>query len=200
MDIKTYILNLCLNLIIWFLIRDSIIESCKSLIDSKFLLLNEKFNIIILSLRVIYRNVLIFLHNIIVYLIILFYLNLDFNYFYILISLFSLILVPLFLLPICISLSIICVRFRDMEMAVSNLMQFLFFVSPILFTKSALLQHEWLILANPIALLLLCISEPVNLGVIHFEYFQILFFFLLVAYFFCGYIYHKYKSKIIYWL
>lgn len=200
MNLDQYILNLSLNFIIWVFIRDCILESCNSLVESKFFLLNEKFNIIVLSLRVIYRNILIFFHNIIIFLVIIFYFNLNFNFFYILISLFSLVLVPFFLLPICISLSIICTRFRDMQMIVNNLMQFLFFVSPVLFTKSALVQYEWLMLINPIALLLLCISEPITLGVIHSEYFQILFFYILVAYSIFTFIYCKYKSKITYWL
>lgn len=199
-DLSKYIISLSLNLIVWFLIRDSIIESCSSLIESKSFILNEKFNIIILSLRVILRNFFIFLHNIFIYIIILFFFSLGINYLHLLVSIFSLILALIFLLPICISLSLICTRFRDVQMIVNNLMQFLFFISPILFSKQLLLKFEWIILANPVALLLLAISEPVNFGIVNFLYFQILFFYFLIICSLLFFIYHKYNSKITYWL
>jgi lipopolysaccharide transport system permease protein len=85
-------------------------------------------------------------------------------------------------------------------MIINNLMQFLFFVSPILFTKTALLNFEWIILINPIALFLLCISEPINLGNINFLYLQILSLYFLAVYVALFFIYNKYKSKILYWL
>ena len=199
-DISAYIINLSLNLIIWFLIRDSIIESCNSLIEARSFILNEKFNIIILSLRVIIRNFIIFLHNILIYIVIIFYFSLDVNYFHLLISIFSLIFALVFLLPICISLSLICTRFRDIQMIINNIMQFLFFISPILFSKQILLKFEWIILVNPIALLLLTISEPVNLGITHFLYYQILFFYFLIISLMFFLIYRKFNSKITYWL
>ena len=79
-------------------------------------------------------------------------------------------------------------------------MQFLFFVSPILFTKTMLLKFEWIIIINPVAIFLLCISEPINLGVINILYFKVLFLYLLLVYLILIPVYQKYKSKIIYWL
>jgi lipopolysaccharide transport system permease protein len=199
-DLDKYLLTLSLNFIIWFFIKDSIVESCNALIDSKSFILNEKLNLIVLSLRVICRNFLIFLHNILIFIIILFYFGFNFSYLYLLFSLFSFLLLLAFLFPICISLSLICTRFRDVQMIINNLMQFLFFVSPILFTKTALLNFEWIILINPIALFLLCISEPINLGNINFLYLQILSLYFLAVYVALFFIYNKYKSKILYWL
>ena len=199
-DLDKYLLTLSLNFIIWFFIRDSIIESCNALIDAKSFILNEKLNLIVLSLRVICRNFLIFLHNILIFVIILFYFGFNFNYLYYVFSLFSFFLLIAFLFPICISLSFVCTRFRDIQMVINNLMQFLFFVSPILFTKTALLNFEWIILINPIALFLLCISEPINLGIINIFYLKILFLYFLAAYVSLFFIYHKYKSNILYWL
>lgn len=199
LDFKKYILSLSLNLMIWFLIRDCIVESCNSLIESKNFLSNEKFNLIIFTLRVMIRNCMIFSHNILIF-VVIFFIYSDFKIIFFLISLFSFLLLLIFLLPICISLSILGTRFRDVQMIITNLMQFLFFVSPILFTKTILLELEWIIIINPIALFLLSISEPINLGIVNIMYFQILFLYLFFANLILVIVYQKYKLNIKYWL
>ena len=175
LDFKKYILSLSLNLMIWFLIRDCIVESCNSLIESKNFLSNEKFNLIIFTLRVMIRNCMIFSHNILIF-VVIFFIYSDFKIIFFLISLFSFLLLLIFLLPICISLS------------------------PILFTKTILLELEWIIIINPIALFLLSISEPINLGIVNIMYFQILFLYLFFANLILVIVYQKYKLNIKYWL
>jgi lipopolysaccharide transport system permease protein len=200
LDFKNYLLYLSINFAIWTFMRDSILESCQVLIEAKPLLLNEKWNIMIFSFRVVYKNFIIFLHNIFIFIFLaIVYLD-QFNLVNFIISICVLIFLFLFLLPICILCSIINARFRDFYMIMSNVMQLLFFLSPILFTKQLLENYDWLIYINPIALFLLLINEPILIDQFHFQYLI-----YLVSYFglcicFVTFIFSRYKNKITYWL
>jgi ABC-type polysaccharide/polyol phosphate export permease len=117
-----------------------------------------------------------------------------------LISVSALIFLILFLLPVCMLCSLINTRFRDFYMIMSNIMQLLFFLSPILFNKQLLESYDWLLYVNPLALFILLINEPILINQFHLNYLTYLlgyftFFTCLVAFLFA-----KYKNKITYWL
>jgi len=199
-DFKTHIFNLSINLIIWIFIRESIVDSCQSLIESKNLIMNEQFNIIVFALRVILRNLIIFAHNTLIIFLLLLFLKDKFELYGVLLFFLNLFLLVLFLIPICISVSLISTRFRDFQMIVTNIMQLLFFISPILFTKQLVSNVEWIININPFAMLMLLISESLTENKINLDYFFYIIFYFLFFYFFNLKIYSYYKKKITYWL
>jgi lipopolysaccharide transport system permease protein len=200
LDFKNYLLYLSINLAIWTFMRDSILESCQALIEAKPFLLNEKWNVLIFSFRIVYKNFIIFLHNIIIFIFLaIAYLN-QFSLVNIITSIAVLIFLFLFLLPVCILCSIINARFRDFYMVMSNIMQLLFFLSPILFTKQLLESYDWLIYINPIALFLLLINEPILINQFSIKYLIYLSFYFSFSICFVTFIFSRYKNKITYWL
>ena len=106
----------------------------------------------------------------------------------------------LFLLPVCILCSLINTRFRDFYMIMSNVMQLLFFLSPILFNKQLLESYDWLLYINPLALFILLINEPILINQFHLNYLTYLLGYF--AFFTCllAFLFAKYKNKITYWL
>jgi ABC-type polysaccharide/polyol phosphate export permease len=200
LDFAKYLLYLSINFAIWTFMRDSILESCQVLIDAKALLFNEKWNFLIFSFRVVYKNFIIFLHNIIIFIFLAIAFLDQLNIFNVLISVITVVFLILFLLPVCILCSMINTRFRDFFMIMSNVMQLLFFLSPILFNKQLLESYYWLLYINPLALFILLINEPILINQFHLNYLTYLlgyfaFFTCLVAFLFA-----KYKNKITYWL
>ena len=200
LDFKNYLLYLSINFTIWAFMRDSILESCQTLIEAKALLHNEKWNILIFTFRVIYKNFIIFLHNIIIFLILGIFLIDQLSIISVLMSISALFFLVIFLLPICILCSIINTRFRDFYMIMSNIMQLLFFLSPILFKKDLLLSFDWLLYINPLALFLLMINEPILTNQFNFSYLSYLTIYFIICTCFTAFIFLRYKNKITYWL
>ena len=200
LDFKNYLLYLSINFTIWAFMRDSILESCQILIEAKTLLLNEKWNILIFTFRVVYKNFLIFLHNIIIFIFLGVFLFDQLSIIHVLMSISAIAFLIIFLLPVCILCSIINTRFRDFYMIMSNIMQLLFFLSPILFKKELLTSLDWLLYINPLALFLLMINEPILANQFNFSYLIYLTSYFIVCTFFAAFIFSRYKNKITYWL
>jgi len=146
------------------------------------------------------RNLIIFFHNSLIILLLLLFLKDKYELYGIFLSFLSLIFLILFLIPICISASLISTRFRDFQMIVTNIMQLLFFVSPILFTKQLLSGLEWIININPFAMLMLLVSESLTENIINFDYIFYTVIYFLFFIFLNLKIYSYYKKKITYWL
>jgi len=200
LDTKNYLLYLAINFSIWTLMRDSILESCQALIEAKNILHNEKQNILIFIFRIIYKNLIIFLHNIIIFVFLGFFILDQLSIIGVLVSISALFFLLIFLLPVCILCSIINTRFRDFYMIISNIMQLLFFLSPILFKKELLFTLDWLIYINPLALFILIINEPILVNQFHFSYLIYLIIYFIIFTCFAILIFSRYKNKIIYWL
>lgn len=200
LDFAKYLLYLSINFAIWAFMRDSILESCQVLIDAKALLFNEKWNFLIFSFRVVYKNFIIFLHNIIIFILLAIVLVDELTLINLLISISALVFLILFLLPVCILCSLINTRFRDFYMIMSNVMQLLFFLSPILFNKQLLESYNWLIYINPLALFILLINEPILINQFHFNYLIYLLCYFTFFTCFTAFLFAKYKNKITYWL
>ena len=66
----------------------------------------------------------------------------------------------LFLAGLAVSLSIVCVRYRDIPPLVQIATQFLFFVTPIMWYPEALKFGAFILRLNPIAYFLMIVRDP----------------------------------------
>lgn len=200
MDIKEYLPFLTVNLVVWALIAGLLNDSCMAFISADGYMRQERLPKAVFILRVIVRNCLIFGHNAILIPVAMLVLGVS-------ISWTILLAIPGFAWLLLngalagLFLGVMCARFRDLPQIVSNIVQIAFFVSPIMWKRSQLLeQHQSLVDFNPFAAHLVIISEPIlgrvpTLG----NYLMCLASTLLLAAVALPF-YARYRERIVYWL
>lgn len=139
-NMREFLPYLCAGVITWGFISTSLSEGCTTFSSSDGMILQVKMPLFTHIMRALWRNIIIFGHNIIIFPILLVIVGGTFN--------FNIIwAIPGFLL-LCINLSwlmlvlaIICTRFRDMTQVVTNIMQVLFYATPIMWMVKILPAH-----------------------------------------------------------
>jgi len=125
----------CVGLIFWSFLSTSISEGCGSLQESSSIILQMRLPLWVYFGRVIYRNLIVLLHNLLIVPVVFFIFSKP-------VSLTCLLAIPglllnvLNLLWVVAILGILCTRFRDVTLIVSNLLQIMMFVTPIMWGTS----------------------------------------------------------------
>jgi ABC-type polysaccharide/polyol phosphate export permease len=159
-DAATFIPHLALGLILWAFMAGQIGDFGEAFSNSTNYLRQMKLPLSMFVFRVMWRHTIILAHNIFVYVIVWALLPVHLNS--------NLLLLPLALLIVYVNLfwmglvtSIFCTRFRDMHPVIGNLIQVLFFVTPIIWKADQLSpERQHLIHLNPFFYLLEIMREP----------------------------------------
>lgn len=146
-EISAYLLNLTIGMVIWTFISGCLNDFSQIYINSANLIKQIKIPYSIYIFKVIAKNLIIFFHNFILIIIVLVIYPTN-NFLISLISLLGLFLVILNLLWIGLLISLICTRFRDMNQLISNVIQIIFFITPIVWTPSSLGAKQHLLNFN----------------------------------------------------
>jgi len=144
-----YLQYLVVSMVIWTFISGFIIESCNAFIAAEEYIKQIKLPLSVHLLRVLTKNLITLLHNLlIVFLVLVFFPPENF---------WGLVLMPLGvflvfgnLLWIGLILAILCARFRDIPLIVTNLVQACFFLSPIIWKVEMLGRNRFMADFNPI--------------------------------------------------
>ncbi|TWH02321.1 lipopolysaccharide transport system permease protein [Ochrobactrum sp. J50] len=130
-EMHDFLPHLCAGVITWGFISTCLSEGCTTFTSSEGIILQVRMPLFTHIMRVLWRNIIIFAHNIVIFPILLLVLGrmIDFN---------ALWAIPGFVL-LCLNLSwmmlilaILCARFRDMTQVVINILQVLFYATPIM--------------------------------------------------------------------
>jgi ABC-type polysaccharide/polyol phosphate export permease len=147
MDTREYIPFLATGFIVWNFINTLILESCQVFIESENIIKQIRVPLMVYVLRTIWRNVLILLHSLPVVVVVLLVFSAP-------IGAASLLIIPGLLL-LCINgmwlgllLGILCARYRDMPSIIQNLMQVVFFATPIFWPPELMKSHPYLVEGN----------------------------------------------------
>lgn len=139
-EMREFLPYLCAGVITWGFISTCLNEGCTTFTASDGIILQVRMPLFTHVIRTLWRNVIIFAHNIIIFPILLLILGrmINFNVLW---------AVPGFLL-LCLNLSwmmlilaILCARFRDMTQVVTNILQVLFYATPIMWMVKILPDH-----------------------------------------------------------
>jgi len=147
-DVTEYIPFLCLGLMTWTLISAIVLDACGCFISAETIIKQIKMPFSVHVFRVVWRNLIIAGHNIVVYIGVM-------VYFQIMPTINVLYFVPALILTIlnavwvCLILGMMCARFRDIPQIVSNVVQIIFFVTPIIWYPRLLGADEHLVHLNP---------------------------------------------------
>lgn len=139
-EMREFLPYLCAGVITWGFISTCLNEGCTTFTSSDGIILQVRMPLFTHVIRTLWRNVIIFAHNIIIFPILLLILGrmISFNVLW---------AIPGFLL-LCLNLSwmmlilaILCARFRDMTQVVTNILQVLFYATPIMWMVKILPDH-----------------------------------------------------------
>ncbi len=158
-----YIPYLALGVIFWGFISNMLVEGAQTLVQAQAKLLNSPGAYTSYFLRHLARQIIVLGHNaIIVVIVVLVYANThdDFSAANLFWFIPGFIMAAITLLLWSVPLGFLCLRFRDFQQILQNIMQLAFFMSPIMWKKSLLTEHSWVYELNPFSHLLALLRYP----------------------------------------
>lgn len=201
-DLESYYPYLAASMIGWSLISSVITDMSEIFLQSEGIIKQIKLPYSLYIHRTVMRNFIIFLHNLIVYIpiILIFHQIAKVNLFTLsLLSNLLIIYINAFFYGLIIA--IFCARFPDMMQIVRNIIQVIFFITPIMWMPTVLPeQYQWFVYLNPFYAFLQLIRAPlmghglallewINIGII-----------TLFGIVFAGKLFAKYRARIVYWV
>lgn len=149
-----------IGLIVWSLMSQTITESVECFTSASNYIKNIKLPYSVYIYRLVAKQLILFAHNIALLIPIYFFYPelLTSNIFY---AIFGLGVVILWLTIIGTLVAILCTRYRDLGPLITNIMQLLFFVTPIVWPVSQLTEsRKYIVNFNPVYYLLEMVREP----------------------------------------
>lgn len=197
LDLNEYLPYFSIGYLVWMLITSQINESCEILLYHQNIITNIKLPIFSYILRLAIKNLIVFFHTFVILLPIIFYMfGLKINYFYSLIGLLILFLNLLFLSSLS---AVICLRFNDTKFMVSNFLQILFFITPIVWLPGLVRDKVFFLELNPIYHWINIVRDPILSNEISFNSYYVsiitMILFLLLSFYLVG----KAKNRISFW-
>nr|WP_306417073.1 ABC transporter permease [Bradyrhizobium xenonodulans] len=160
-DIASFLPPFAVGLIVWTLIATTLQEGSNIFVASGHLIKAVPAPLIVHVLQMVARNVLIFAHHLVI--VVLLYIvmawPLQWSMLLVLPG-FAILLVVL--VGGSVGLGLLCARFRDIGTAIVSGLQFIFFLTPIIWTEDTVrgTAFAWLTRANPFATLLDLVRRP----------------------------------------
>jgi ABC-type polysaccharide/polyol phosphate export permease len=199
MDVHDYIPYLAAGMITWSFMSVVITESCLVFTGAEGSIKAARIPLASYVLRLVWRNVLVFLHNAVVLVgVVLWFL--PFNPMGLLQALVGLAVIGVFLFWLALAVGLLCARFRDIPLIVTNVLQVVFFMTPIMWKAEVLNSRMWIAEINPFYYMLELVRNPLlgqpltwslwgQVGVVLLATVAVSF--LLFA---------RFRSRIVYWL
>jgi ABC-2 type transport system permease protein/lipopolysaccharide transport system permease protein len=148
-DMRSYLPFLAIGIVIWQLIQSMINDSCQTFVDAKSVILQSPMPFSVHAYRIVARNLIIFAHNFVIIPFILLFFDVP-------TSVAAWQIVPALALIaingtwLAIFFGMTSARFRDIAPILANVVQVLFFVTPIFWSPEILGKWEKLFELNPI--------------------------------------------------
>ncbi len=159
--IENYLFYLTVGMVVWSLISGIVTDTSNSFISSEALLKEFDLPAALFIFRSIYRNFIIFMHNLVVVAVVYLIYPVSLG--------ISLLTVPLALFMIFWAgvsigsiMALLCVRFRDVQLVIGNVLQIVFFMTPIMWKPSMLGEKAWLLNFNPVYVFLQSVRGPLT--------------------------------------
>jgi ABC-type polysaccharide/polyol phosphate export permease len=159
-DMHSYLPYFTANYITWTFIASVVGEASVTLIGAGNLIKSSQMPIIFYVLRMLQRNLIVALHNAIVLAAIWPFVRWSL-YPSAVLSLAGLVLLYLFLVGTSTIIAIVCVRYRDIPPLIQVLIQFLFFLTPIIWYPEQIRFGAVILKFNPVAYMLIVVRDPI---------------------------------------
>lgn len=155
--------HLAIGIILWDFISSVLNGSCMSFINNKGIILQINLPLYTHLMRATWNEIIILAHNIVIIPLVLIAFQHPVNW-----SIF--LLIPGFILLIAnllwmsLILSVLCTRFRDVTQIIQNILQILFYLTPIIWNASLMPDRvpRWILEVNPFFHMLEVIRAPIE--------------------------------------
>ncbi len=198
-NISDYFLYLACGYVVWNLILNTINDLTDTFLSAEKFIKQIKLPYSVFIFKVIFKNLIIFLHNSLVILFV-FLIYPPLNYHFLWLLPLSFILLFINFIWIGIFLSLFCTRYRDLNQLVSNVMQILFFMTPVLWKIEMLQNYQQFENINILYHMLNIVRGPIiNDSSCVFSFLILLgtgFIGILFSFMF----FSKYRARISYWI
>ena len=160
-EIDKFIPYIAISLILWSYISGVIGEGCTAFISNEEYILADRMPLSLFVYRTMWHGTIIFAHNLVIFVAAALYFRIAFSF-----GAFVLVLPGLALLMancfwLAVVLALVCCRFRDIPQIVANVLQIVFYLTPIIWTVDLLPRtHGWLVQANPLFHLIEVVRSP----------------------------------------
>lgn len=158
-ELSSFIPYVAVGMIVWFLISSVINESTSVFEANKEVIHQVRLPLSVHALRMLARVFITFLHHMIIYILVVFIFGLV-PTLETLLFFPALILLLINCLWMSLILGIICVRFRDLPMVITNLMFLLFLVTPIFWRPEVVGDRRFIVDANPLYHFIEILRQP----------------------------------------
>jgi ABC-type polysaccharide/polyol phosphate export permease len=197
---QEYLPYLAVGMIVWMLIANLIGEGCNTFIAAEGAIKQVPMPISVHILRVVWRNIIIFFHNIIIYIIMILPFNIDVNLKSIM-AIFGLMSIALNGIGFGIILGVFSARFRDIPPIITNLVQLVFFTTPILWHAETLpAERAWVADINPFFYLVESVRQPLLGHEFSIGSWSIICAFTGINLSVALIMYARFRARIVYWL
>ncbi|WP_370639574.1 ABC transporter permease [Cupriavidus sp. DB3] len=197
--IHDYLPYLAVGLVVWQYIGAVANEGCNSFIGSAYLIKQIRIPLTIHVCRIVWRNFAIMLHSLPVVMISL----LVFGHY----PSWEYLLVPVGLLLLLLhgvwagaALGVLCARFRDIPPIVNNLVQVVFFFTPVMWSPEILKDRSWIAEYNPLYHLIETVRAPITGRPLQWQSWAWSLGLLVVGFAVTHVLMRRYRDRVPYWL
>jgi ABC-type polysaccharide/polyol phosphate export permease len=159
-DMHSYLPYFTASYITWSFIASVFGEASTTLVGSGNLIKSSQMPIVFHIMRMMQRNLIIVLHNAVVLAAIWPFVRWTLHPSAVL-SLVGLVLLYLFLVGVSAVIAIVCVRYRDIPPLIQVLIQFLFFLTPIVWYPENIHRGMAVLQLNPVSYMLIIVRDPI---------------------------------------
>lgn len=157
--INEYLPFLAIGLVIWQFISTTLSEACSCFIGSTHLIKQVRLPMVVYVCRLVFRNFLIFTHALPVLLLLLLISRPQIGWPALSVP-FAIFMFLLHAVWLSTLISFLCARFRDMIPITANIIQILFFTTPIVWRADMLGTKSWIANFNPLHHIIECVRSP----------------------------------------
>ncbi|HEX2136046.1 MAG TPA: ABC transporter permease [Microvirga sp.] len=200
MELGTYIPYLGTGIIVWTLISSLLTEGCSTFIAAERAIKQVPVPVSVHLYRMVWRNAIIFAHNFLIYIVVVVLFGVPVG-FATLLAIPGVLLVLLNGIGFGLILGMLSARFRDIPLIITNLVQLVFFASPILWRAGTLPpERAWVVTVNPFHYLIDNIREPLLGQVPALGSWGVAAAFTAINLAVGAALYARYRARIAYWL
>jgi ABC-type polysaccharide/polyol phosphate export permease len=199
LEMRTFLPFVAVGLVIWGFISAVASEGVMTFVEAESFIRQIRVSLFVYVMRVVWRNTLVLAYQMVVALAVVFALAAP-DLWLLPLAAFGLLLVLLQAMWIVPLLGLVGVRFRDLHPIISNLLQVMFFVTPILWSPTLLGERRWIADINPLHSLISVVREPL-MGMPPEPYAYV----MVAGTTICGFLttmllFSRFSSRVVYWL
>jgi lipopolysaccharide transport system permease protein len=199
MAVHEYVPFVAAGIVSWGFIAATATESVSTFVDAETYIRQVRVNLFVYVFRVVWRNVLVFAHQFAVVLIVLILFG-KFTWHTLPLTILGIFLFLLQAVWVAPLLGLLGTRFRDLQPIISNVLQVMFFVTPVLWPPSLLGARRWIADFNPLQSLIAILREPLLGSVPSIGDYMYVLVITAAGFLLATLMYGRFRLRVVYWL